>query len=96
MPIYEYECEKCGRIQEAWQKISDAPLTRCEQCRGKLHKIISQSSFHLKGSGWYATDYAGKSGSSGANSPQAETPKKCDKSQSPKTETAKAKTDSNK
>ena len=62
MPIYEYECEKCGKVHEAWQKISDAPLDKCEQCKGKLHKLISRSSFHLKGSGWYATDYGGKSG----------------------------------
>ncbi|MCK4486921.1 MAG: zinc ribbon domain-containing protein [Desulfobacterales bacterium] len=64
MPIYEYECTKCGRIEEAWQKFSDKPLGTCKYCSGKLHKLISQSSFHLKGTGWYATDYANKSGSS--------------------------------
>ena len=52
MPIYEYECTKCGRIEEAWQKFSDQPLETCKYCSGKLHKIISQSSFHLKGTGW--------------------------------------------
>lgn len=61
MPIYEYECTKCGNIEEAVQKMSDSPLTTCRQCSGKLHKLISQSSFHLKGSGWYVTDYANKS-----------------------------------
>ena len=61
MPIYEYECTKCGRIEEAWQKFSDSPLETCKHCSGKLHKLISQSSFHLKGTGWYATDYANKS-----------------------------------
>jgi putative FmdB family regulatory protein len=60
MPIYEYECESCGKIEEAWQKMSDAPLTTCNHCQGHLHKIVSQSSFHLKGSGWYVTDYSGK------------------------------------
>jgi len=60
MPIYEYECENCHHIEEAWQKISDAPLATCNQCQGKLHKIVSQSSFHLKGSGWYVTDYSRK------------------------------------
>jgi len=60
MPIYEYECESCGTIEEAWQKISDIPLTECKRCNGKLHKLISQSSFHLKGSGWYVTDYSNK------------------------------------
>ena len=64
MPIYEYECTQCGRIEEAWQKFSDRPLTTCKYCSGRLHKLISQSSFHLKGTGWYATDYANKSASS--------------------------------
>jgi len=61
MPIYEYECTKCGNIAEALQKFSDKPLTRCRHCKGKLTKLVSQSTFHLKGSGWYATDYANKS-----------------------------------
>ena len=60
MPIYEYECDQCGQIQEAFQKFSDKPLTTCTHCSGKLHKLISHSAFHLKGSGWYVTDYAGK------------------------------------
>jgi putative FmdB family regulatory protein len=64
MPIYEYECTNCGRIVEAWQKFSDRPLTTCKHCSGKLQKLISQSSFHLKGTGWYVTDYANKSGCS--------------------------------
>ncbi len=59
MPVYEYECGQCGRIQEAFQKISDAPLETCDHCSGRLRKLISQSSFHLKGSGWYVTDYKG-------------------------------------
>lgn len=61
MPIYEYECSKCGRIDEMIQKFSDKPLAKCRHCSGKLHKLISQSSFHLKGTGWYITDYANKS-----------------------------------
>ena len=60
MPIYEYECSKCGKQVEAIQRISERPLTKCSHCSGKLHKLVSQSSFHLKGSGWYATDYAKK------------------------------------
>lgn len=64
MPIYEYECTKCGKIKEAIQNFSDKPLTKCNHCSGKLHKLISQSSFHLKGTGWYVTDYADKSQSS--------------------------------
>ncbi len=64
MPIYEYECERCGAVEEVFQKFSDKPLSRCPQCSGKMHKLISQSSFHLKGSGWYVTDYARSSRSS--------------------------------
>jgi putative FmdB family regulatory protein len=64
MPIYEYECTQCGKVEEVLQKFSDQPLTTCRNCSGSLHKLVSQSSFHLKGSGWYVTDYAGKSGSS--------------------------------
>jgi putative FmdB family regulatory protein len=68
MPIYEYECMKCGNHTEAWQKFSDNPITQCEGCGGKMRKLISQSSFHLKGTGWYVTDYASKSNAqSGAN-----------------------------
>lgn len=61
MPIYEYECTKCGKIEEVLQNFSDKPLTKCPSCAGKLHKLVSQSTFHLKGTGWYVTDYANKS-----------------------------------
>jgi putative FmdB family regulatory protein len=62
VPIYEYECTKCGHQSETLQKFSDPPLAECELCHGKLTKLISHSTFHLKGSGWYVTDYASKSG----------------------------------
>lgn len=58
MPIYEYRCAKCGKEFEVIQKFSDKPVEKCIHCSGKVEKLISQSSFHLKGSGWYATDYA--------------------------------------
>ncbi|MBF0558931.1 MAG: zinc ribbon domain-containing protein [Nitrospirae bacterium] len=61
MPIYEYECIKCGLTTEAMQKFSDAPLTTCAECGGQLKKLISNSSFVLKGTGWYKTDYASQS-----------------------------------
>ncbi len=64
MPIYEYECTKCGQQTEIWQKFSDAPITKCEMCKGRMKKLISQSTFHLKGTGWYVTDYASKRGGS--------------------------------
>ncbi len=60
MPIYEYQCTQCGAVEEAIQKFSDKPLVSCKRCSGHLQKLISQSSFHLKGTGWYVTDYAGK------------------------------------
>ena len=58
MPIYEYECINCGNKLEVLQKFNEKPLVTCPQCGGRLHKLISQSSFILKGNGWYATDYA--------------------------------------
>jgi putative FmdB family regulatory protein len=64
MPVYEYQCTACGQVEEAFQKISEAPLETCSQCQGKLTKLISQSTFHLKGSGWYVTDYGGKKAAS--------------------------------
>ena len=60
MPIYEYTCQKCGAHLEVLQKISDKPLSRHGKCGGKLAKEWSQTSFQLKGSGWYVTDYAGR------------------------------------
>jgi putative FmdB family regulatory protein len=59
MPIYEYECKKCGSTFEAMQKISAKPLKTCEmnECRGKVQRLVSASGFILKGSGWYTTDY---------------------------------------
>lgn len=64
MPIYEYRCSACGFEREALQKMSDAPLVDCPQCgKPSLVKLISAAGFHLKGSGWYATDFKG-SGSS--------------------------------
>lgn len=67
MPIYEYQCAQCQAVVEKLQKISDPPLTVCEQCQGSLHKKISQSSFSFKGSGWYVTDYAKKSAAPAAS-----------------------------
>jgi putative FmdB family regulatory protein len=78
MPIYEYQCAQCGNVSEAIQSFSDPPLTTCTACSGKLHKLISHSSFHLKGSGWYVTDYAGRksktgpAAASGAKPPEGE------------------------
>jgi putative FmdB family regulatory protein len=59
MPIYEYQCPRCGEF-EVTQRITDAPLKRCPTCKGKVKKLISNTSFQLKGSGWYQTDYGSK------------------------------------
>ncbi len=61
MPIYEYECQKCKKVTEAWQSISDEPLASCPDCHGSLKKLISSSSFQLKGGGWYADGYCSAS-----------------------------------
>ena len=60
MPIYEYECSKCGKRIEVIQKMSDKPLKKHEDCGGALSKLISAAGFQFKGTGWYVTDYARK------------------------------------
>ena len=60
MPIYEYKCNKCG-VFEAMQGIKEPPLKKCPTCKSKVERQMSRGSFILKGSGWYATDYAKKS-----------------------------------
>jgi putative FmdB family regulatory protein len=59
MPIYEYQCQKCGTF-EVTQRITEKALSKCPTCRGKVKKLISNTSFQLKGTGWYLTDYARK------------------------------------
>jgi putative FmdB family regulatory protein len=67
MPIYEYECPKCGGF-EVTQRITEDALSKCPTCRRKVKKLISNTSFQLKGSGWYITDYARKGGEGGKDS----------------------------
>ena len=69
VPIYEYKCSKCNEVFEAFQKITDLPLTECKYCGARVEQLISHTSFQLKGSGWYMTDYAKKS--SGAASSES-------------------------
>ncbi|MGB9710566.1 MAG: FmdB family zinc ribbon protein [Thermodesulfovibrio sp.] len=68
MPIYEYECMNCHKVHEVIQKFSEEPLKNCPVCGGELKKLISKSSFILKGSGWYVTDYARKNNSGNGSS----------------------------
>lgn len=65
MPIYEYRCLDCKHEFDLLQKFSDPPLETCSVCSGTVKKLISRSAFHLKGDGWYVTDYARKSGDNG-------------------------------
>jgi putative FmdB family regulatory protein len=58
MPIYEYECQKCGHTLEALQRLSDKPLRECPECgRHQLKRLVSAPLFRLSGSGWYETDF---------------------------------------
>ena len=71
MPIYEYECKACGRLNEVWQKITDPAPVECEAChKGPLAKKVSATGFVLKGGGWYVTDFRGN-GSGGKPAPEA-------------------------
>ena len=65
MPIYEYQWQKCGTF-EVTQRITEKPLGKCPTCKGKVKKLISNTSFQLKGTGWYVTDYARKDNNKGA------------------------------
>jgi putative FmdB family regulatory protein len=63
MPLYEYQCKKCGHRFERIQKFSDKPMKKCPDCGGPVEQLISAPAVQFKGSGWYITDYAKKSGS---------------------------------
>ncbi len=73
MPLYEYKCQSCGEIFEILQKFSDEPLEVHKKCGGPVERLISRSSLHFKGTGWYVTDYAG---SGNGKSKQAKDDKK--------------------
>lgn len=83
MPLYEYQCDACGHRVETIQKFSDPPLETCPKCGGAVRKLQSAPAFHLKGSGWYVTDYARKDQ---APAEKSDTPAK----EAPKTDTSAA------
>ena len=89
MPIYEYQCQKCGTF-EATQRITDKALAKCPTCKGKVKKLISNTSFQLKGTGWYITDYArkGQNGDSKGKSSEPSKPSSESKNESKKTDAA--------
>jgi putative FmdB family regulatory protein len=86
MPIYEYNCEKCGTF-EVTQKITEKALNKCPTCKGKVKKLISNTSFQLKGTGWYITDYARKDKDKGTAAAKSENGAKSTKKES-KTESS--------
>ena len=90
MPIYEYRCQDCDYEFERMQKFSDPPLEDCPSCDGDVQKLISRSTFHLKGDGWYVTDYARKSGSNGSSNDSSDSSKSDTSSQSETSSESKA------
>lgn len=97
MPIYEYQCQSCGHHFEIMQKISEAPLSECDKCGGNLEKQWSQTSFQLKGSGWYVSDYGKSDGGAKTDketaAPKTETAKTEEAKPAAKTETSTPKAD---
>jgi putative FmdB family regulatory protein len=67
VPIYEYQCSKCNGVTERIQGMDDPPLKKCPSCGGRMEKKMSAGAFVLKGTGWYATDYAGKGNGGNGN-----------------------------
>ena len=87
MPLYEYECDACGRRFEVIQKYSDAPVEVCRECgKGPEHRLLSSPAIQFKGSGWYITDYA-KKGTTDATTPAAKTDTAKTETKETKTET---------
>ena len=62
MPLYEYQCAKCGKRTEKIESVSGPHLKKCPHCGGKVERLLTAPAIQFKGSGWYVTDYAGKSG----------------------------------
>jgi len=96
MPIYEYACGACGHRFEEWQKMSDKPIRTCPKCKAKkVEKLISQTSFTLKGGGWYSDLYAGPKPGANAAKDSSDSGSSSDaKESSAKKETKETKSDS--
>ena len=90
MPLYEYQCKKCGHRFEKIQKFSDKPVKKCPECGGLVEQTISAPAVQFKGSGWYVTDYAKKSSSaSDSGSKEAKDSKESKKDEKKTESTAK-------
>ena len=83
MPLYEYQCEKCGHRFEKIQKFSDKPIKKCPECGGRVKQLISPPAVQFKGSGWYVTDYAKKSGAPSSSESTSGDAKKEAKTETP-------------
>jgi len=88
MPLYEYECKKCGHRFEKIQKFSDKPVKKCPECGGRVEQTISAPAVQFKGSGWYVTDYAKKSHAPAASESSGKDKDKESKKEEKKTETS--------
>ncbi|MCX5833306.1 MAG: zinc ribbon domain-containing protein [Deltaproteobacteria bacterium] len=86
MPIYEYQCRKCGKSFEIVQRISEPDRKSCKFCKGPVKRLMSMTTFHLKGSGWYVTDYGGKKPPA-VEKEKSEAPKETSPSPTPAAET---------
>jgi putative FmdB family regulatory protein len=89
MPLYEYQCKKCGHRFEKIQKFSDKPIKKCPECGGSVEQVVSAPAVQFKGSGWYVTDYAKKSSapaSSDSGSKESKDSKDSKKDDKPKAE----------
>ncbi len=89
MPLYEYQCKRCGHRFEKILKFSDQPIKRCPECGGAVEQLLSAPAVQFKGSGWYVTDYAKKGSAAHASSSAAESDSSSKEAKTPAKETKK-------
>lgn len=95
MPVYEYACGACGHEFEEWQKISDPPVKKCPKCgKQKVERLISRSSFQLKGGGWYSDLYSSAKPGAGKSDAKSESKTESSSSSSSDTKSTKSETKS--
>ncbi len=83
MPVYEYECDECVKVYEVQQRMSDAPLADCPECGAPVKKLMSMSSFQLKGGGWYSDGYSSTTNGVGSSADTPKPPSSAGKSEPP-------------
>ena len=96
MPLYEYQCKKCGHRFEKIQKFSDKPIKKCPECGGAVEQLMSAPAVQFKGSGWYVTDYAKKSHAASSDSGSKESKKEEKKTDTTSKDTSHKKADKHK